>query len=187
MSLVIDSSSINRAKRMLIDVPKGADKAIVNAINKSARTAVTGVIKGVKENYTVNPKQIRKSGFNVKRARAGALKAVITIKGKVLGLNNFKMSPTQPSKEVPFAQVKRKGGGKFLGAFVAKMKSGHIGIFERWQDGSDGKIHKYLKAEKPRRKKEVQEKQKVVHLYENFMDHLLHIWLKIQKFMLILL
>ena len=40
-----------------------------------------------------------------------------------------------------------------LGAFVAKMKSGHIDIFERWQDGSAGKIHKYLKAEKPRRKK----------------------------------
>lgn len=153
MSLIIDSSSINRVKRMLIGVPKGADKAIANAINKSARTAVTGVIRGIRENYTVNSKQIRKSGFNVKRARAGDLKAVITVKGKVLGLNNFKMSPTQPSREVPFAQVKRKGGGKFLGAFVAKMKSGHIDIFERWQDGSAGKIHKYLKAEKPRRKK----------------------------------
>lgn len=152
MSLIIQGEDIERVRKMLAGVPKGADRAIANALNKSARTAVTGVIKGLRKNYTINSKHIRKNGFIIKRANAGNLEARITVRGKVLGLNNYHMTPKEPVKEIPFARVK-KGGGKFKGGFVARMKSGHIGIFERMQEGTRGRIRKHMQGEKPRAKK----------------------------------
>lgn len=153
MSLIIQGEDIERVRKMLAGVPKGADRAIANALNKSARTAVTGVIKGLRKNYTINSKHIRKNGFIIRRASAGNLEARITVRGKVLGLNNYYMTPKEPVKEIPFARVKKGGGGKFKGGFVARMKSGHIGIFERTQEGTRGRIRKYMQGEKPRAKK----------------------------------
>lgn len=153
MSFIVDTKDLEKAQRMLAEVPHGSERAVANAINKSARTAVTGVIKGLRKNYTVNSKHIRKSGFNIKRANAGNLAAIITIKGRVLGLSNFKMTPKEPARQVPFAQVKKGGGGSFPGAFVAKMKNGHIGIFERQQEGTRGKIKKYMQNRTPKTKK----------------------------------
>ena len=153
MSLIIQGENIERVRKMLAGVPKGADRAIANALNKSARTAVTGVIKGLRKNYTINSKHIRKNGFIIRRASAGNLEARITVRGKVLGLNNYYMTPKEPVKEIPFARVKKGGGGKFKGGFVARMKSGHVGIFERMQEGTRGRIHKYMQGEKPRAKK----------------------------------
>lgn len=153
MSLIIQGENIERVRKMLAGVPKGADRAIANALNKSARTAVTGVIKGLRKNYTINSKHIRKNGFIIRRASAGNLEARITVRGKVLGLNNYYMTPKEPVKEIPFARVKKGGGGKFKGGFVTRMKSGHVGIFERMQEGTRGRIHKYMQGEKPRAKK----------------------------------
>lgn len=153
MSLIIQGDDIARVRRMLAGVPKGADKAIANAINKSARVAVTGVIKGLRKNYTLNSKQIRKKGFIIKRANAGNLEARITVRGKVLSFNNYYMTPKEPAKEIPFARVKKGGGGRFKGGFVTRMKTGHIGIFERMQEGTRGRIRKYMQGEKPKAKK----------------------------------
>lgn len=153
MSFVVDTKDLERVRKMLAGVPHGSEKAVANAINKSARTAVTGVIKGLRKNYTVNSKHIRKNGFNIKRANAGNLAAVITIRGRVLGLNNFFMTPKEPAREIPFARVKKGGGGSFPGAFVARMKSGHVGIFQRLQDGTHGNIKKYMQGYKPRAKR----------------------------------
>ena len=47
MSFVVDTKDLERVRKMLAGVPHGSEKAVANAINKSARTAVTGVIKGL--------------------------------------------------------------------------------------------------------------------------------------------
>ena len=153
MSFIADTRDLERAQKILAGIPNGTQKAISSAINKSAGKAVTGVIQSLKNNYEISPKNIRKSAFNIRRAKVSSLEATITIKGKVLGLNNFKMTPIEPAKQIPSVKVKKGGGGKFPGAFVARMKSGHIGIFERFQDGSRGKIKKYMKKYHPRAKK----------------------------------
>lgn len=114
MSLIIDSSSINRAKRMLIGVPKGADKAIANAINKSARTAVTGVIKGIRKKYVIKSSKARKYGTFIKRAKPGNLSAIINIKGKVVPLGYFDIKPNTPKRVVPFARVKKVAVGTLM-------------------------------------------------------------------------
>lgn len=149
MSLVIDSSSINRAKRMLIGVPKGADKAIANAINKSARTAVTGVIKGIRKKYVIKSSKARKYGTFIKRAKPGNLSAIINIKGKVVPLGYFDIKPNTPKRVVPFARVKKGGGGNIDEGFVQTMPSnGYTGVFKRYK-------YKTFKASwaKPRPKK----------------------------------
>lgn len=153
MSFIADTRDLERAQKILAGIPNGTQKAISSAINASAGKAVTGVIQSLKKNYTISPKNIRKSAFNIRRAKASSLEATIIIKGKVLGLNNFKMTPKEPSKQVPFVKVKKGGGGSFPRAFAARMKSGHIGIFERFQDGSRGKIKKYMQEHHPRAKK----------------------------------
>lgn len=133
MSFVIEGDGLDRARKMLAGIPKGADKAIANALNKSARTALNGVIKGVKANYLINSPKARRYGTYILRAKPGALSATVGFKGSVLALSYFKYSPKNPARATPFAQVKKSGGGSFRrNAFVAKMPTGHIGIFERY-------------------------------------------------------
>lgn len=153
MSFIVQGDGIERAQRMLAGIPRGADKAIANALNKSARTAVTGVIRGIKENYMIQSPKARKYGTFIRRAKPGNLTARINIKGSVLVLSYFKITPKAPARITPFAQVKKGGGGSLPRAFVAMMSNGHIGVFERMQDGTGGSIKKYMKEHTPRVKR----------------------------------
>lgn len=146
MSFVVDTENIERARRMLAGIPGGADKAIARAINKSASKAVTEVIKGIRKNYRIQSPKARKYGTYIARAKPGNLAAKINIKGRVLSLSYFDTNPKEPAREVPFARVKKGGGGNLPRAFVAQMKTGHIGVFER-------SSQKMMRGKGPRRKK----------------------------------
>ncbi len=147
MSFIVDSSGTEKACKMLAGIPGGANKAIARAINKSARTAVTGVIKGIKKNYTVQSKKARAYGTYIRKAKPSNLQATINIHSGLFALSYFKYSPKNPERAMPFAQVKKGGGGSFKNnAFVARMPTGHIGIFERHKSKS-------MKGKGPRAKK----------------------------------
>lgn len=159
MSFIVQDQDIKRVQKMLAGVPKGADKAIANALNKSARTAVTGVIKGIRKNYVITSPNARKYGTYIRRAKPGKLEAKINIKGKVLALSYFKAS--QNSSGV-MAQVKKGGGGKITSAFMQEMPStGHVGVFKRYKN-------KNMKNKQPRPKKRGVGMTKGVRAIEEF-------------------
>lgn len=129
----ISEDTINRVETILAGVPKGAQRAVSNAINRGLSKIKTGAKKRVKEVYTV-----QSSAFNsatntrVQRASAGNLAGYISFSGCKIPLYKFKVTPKTPGiRKRVHAAVMKDGGTVFEDAFIAQMPNGHLGIFER--------------------------------------------------------
>lgn len=127
--------SIEEAKRSLTNMP--------GAINKAGKTAIRAAIKGMKkesaqkvrEQYTIKASKItntmRKSTGN------GGLTARLTSKGRVNDLSYFIHKPKSVPKRRPptgkylYSQVVKGEGGTIAHAFLARVQSGHVGVFQR--------------------------------------------------------
>lgn len=132
--ITVDEKQIERAEELLKNIPDGVSKAIVNAINRAAEGARTDAVKKARERYHVKAKDIRKT-IEIERATYENQAAIVRAEGSPLALSKFKITPSKPPqkrrKKPVIARVIRGEGGPIPGAFVARMKSGHIGVFKR--------------------------------------------------------
>lgn len=103
------------------------NKAAVRAINKTAMQARTEAVRQVRNaGYNIKASAIRQS-FKLHRATKNNLTALLTATGKPIGLIDY--GARQVASGV---SVSVKNGRKIIrGAFLAKMKSGHVGVFVR--------------------------------------------------------
>lgn len=145
--LEIKEETVRRVEKILAGVPKGAQRAMANAINRGLAKARTEAKKEARKVYTVKAGAFSEGVYvQVKKASAGDLAGYISFNGNKLPLYKFKVTPRSPgSRKKVHAAVKRGGGGTFQHAFVAAMPTGHTGIFER--TGKQG-IHERQKRTK---------------------------------------
>ena len=138
--LDIQIPNLKEIKKKLGDYEKKAPTALKIAINKTLTETSKLMTKAVQENYTAKVKGIRGT-YSITNA------GVKTLSGKIVSRSNdrislyeFKPSPKISSLNAnPIKGRLRKdssganlsGSGDRSAAFVAQMKSGHIGIFER--------------------------------------------------------
>lgn len=129
----IDTRDLDRAARLLQGLP--------GAIGKVSRTAVRKAMKGVKreaiqkvtERYTIQKSRVGKT-MRVTYQGAGA---VFSSRGPVNDLSYFKHNPRSVPKRRPpvgkylYSQVVNGQGGTIAHAFLAKMRSGHVGVMRR--------------------------------------------------------
>ena len=100
----ISTEAIERVERILAGVPKGAERALSNAINRGLSRVKTGATKRVKEVYTVQSSAFTASAnTQVSKASTSNLAGVVSFAG---------------------------GGTQFEEAFIANMRNG-TGVFER--------------------------------------------------------
>lgn len=129
----ITSDTIERVETLLAGVPKGAERAFSNAINRGLSHTKTQAFKQVKAVYAV--KQSALNGATVTRlqkANTGTLEGYISFSGVKLPLYQFNVSPKARKKSQHVKAGLLKGSWTvFEDAFIAQMNSGHIGIFER--------------------------------------------------------
>ena len=129
----ITSEQLERVSVMLAGIPKGAERAYSNAINRGLGKVKTQATKEVRKVYEI--KQSDLSGATVTRAQkasTGNLAGYISFSGVKIPLYKFNVSPNAPGKGKKLKAGLMKGSWTlFEDAFVAQMKSGHIGIFER--------------------------------------------------------
>lgn len=130
----ITSETMERAQTLLADVPKGAERAISAAINRGLSHTKTQAFRQVKTVYAVKQNALNdatKTG--VQKASTGNLAGYVSFSGVKIPLYKFKVSPKEPhtGRKVKAAVMKEGGGAIFDNAFIAKMKNGHTGIFER--------------------------------------------------------
>lgn len=136
---------INKIRR---EIPAAADKACVSAVNKLAAQGVTQGVKAITAVYNIKQRDVKK-GVKLEKAargnsaRAARLFATIRGSGPRLPIYQFGALPKEPpsQKEIPKPYTRRKrasakvlkqgGRKKFQHAFIAKMLSGHKGMFER--------------------------------------------------------
>jgi hypothetical protein len=124
---------------------KVLQQASVSALNKSVVSVRAALVDAIFTEYNLKKKDIR-AELNVRRADAKSLEAEIYGSGSP-GVPLYGFSPTpkrspstrrlksgaySPKTGISVA-VKRGSRKKIAGAFIATMKSGHVGVF--WRKG----------------------------------------------------
>lgn len=129
----ITSETIERVEAVLAGVPKGAGRAISNAMNRGLSHVKTGAFKKIKEVYAVQNKAL-KEGTRVKisKASTGSLAGYVAFSGCKIPLYKFSVSPKKPGtgKMVKAGQMIGKES-TFEHAFIANLRNERTGIFER--------------------------------------------------------
>lgn len=125
----ISSETMERVQALLANIPKGAERAYSNAINRGLSRVKSAAWRNVKQVYTVQSSALNAAtNTSVQKASTGNLAGFVRFAGYKIPLYKFKVSPKQPgSKKLVHAAVKKGGGAVFESAFIAAMK----GVFER--------------------------------------------------------
>lgn len=129
----ITQEIMERAQTLLEGIPRGAERAFSNAINRGLGYVKTQAFNKVKRVYTVKQKALGDATTTqVQKANAGNLVGHVSFAGTKIPLYKFQVTPKEPGtgKKVR-AKVLKDGGGEFDRAFIAKMKNDHMGVFER--------------------------------------------------------
>lgn len=142
LRLSFKAGDIAKVEREFRYIKGGAEKAMVSTINrvlpgmrKDAVEEVTGV-------YTAKATAVRNT-MRIDKARPGRIEGKIVSTGGAIRDYQFKVTPRKVTKKRPKGgvkvQVRKDKGGVVKGSFIAKMRSGHVGVFKRI--GSTRKIN----------------------------------------------
>ena len=119
----IDDSDLQRAANLLKEFPGAADRLSKRAVRSSVKGAQRAAAQKIAERYT----------FQKNRGNG----AVFSARGRVNDLAYFKHNPNRvPTKRPPkgrylYSEVVKGQGGTIAHAFLARMQSGHVGVFHR--------------------------------------------------------
>ena len=131
--ITVHAEDLMRARDLLQHIPGGIQQAVMRAINRAADSSKTAASKKVREEYTVKARDIA-STIRIRKASTANLSAYVISTGGVLPLSKFQVRPSNPDprRKTPIVvRVKKGAGGPIKNAFVAKMDSGHVGVFHR--------------------------------------------------------
>lgn len=133
IGIEISSETMERVQALLANIPKGAETAYMNAINRGLLRVKTAAWRGIKQVYTVQAAALNEAtNTRIQKASTGNLAGFVRFAGYKIPLYKFKVSPRQPgSGQLVSASVKKGGGAVFESAFIAAMGNGHVGVFER--------------------------------------------------------
>ena len=131
----ITSEQIERVNLILSGIPGGAQKAFSSVIRRANSTVKAETVRQITGTYAISAQHVRAGGnirAQVQKADSGVV-GTVTFAGYKLPLYRFNVTPTLPIQraEVKAAVMRRNGQTPFAHAFIARMKSGHTGMFER--------------------------------------------------------
>lgn len=130
----ITADQIERVNLILSGVPKGAEKAMASVIRRANNTVRSEALKGITSVYAITRQNVRAdTTIKVRTQKAdGGVVGMVSFAGYKIPLYRFNVSPTSlSSATVSAAVLAESGRTPFAHAFIAKMKSGHTGMFER--------------------------------------------------------
>jgi len=143
VEIIVNEQQYAELAKLLRDVPGGIDKASYQAVNKTARWVNTRVLKAITDQLTIKRKDIagkrhRFGGVTVHRASGKHPVAHVRVTGKRIPVYRFRPRPTLPQPYEPLPKrgltykiCKQGGRRRISDAFVARMRSGHMGVFRR--------------------------------------------------------
>ncbi len=128
-SIVVDTT---KAEALLKDYPKRANQAVYRALNRAIASVRTLIIRVVAQDLGLKQKEIRDK-LTVTQAKIGRPWASLAASRKRLPLILFGAKGDYPSRGKGKGVTYRMRGssGRLPHAFMAVMRSGHVGIFER--------------------------------------------------------
>lgn len=129
----ITSETMERTQKLLSCIPKGAERAFSNAINRALTHTKSQAFKEVRQVYAVKQKDLDSAtATRIQKANMGNAVGYVLFSGVKIPLYQFNVSKHVGKKSNHIKAGLRKGSWTaFEHAFIAQMDSGHIGIFER--------------------------------------------------------
>ena len=130
----ITSEQIERVESILNGVQRGPEKVFFNVINRALDTVRTASGRQIREVYAIKQKDLRaESNIKLKKASQTDLAGEIAFAGCKIPLYRFNVTPKQPAQgvRVKAAVLKSSAQTEFEHAFIARMQSRHVGMFER--------------------------------------------------------
>lgn len=154
----IGSHSLEKAHQMLAGYPGGVDKAVRAAMGRAASHLRTNAVREIRKRYDISANAVRaEQNVTVKYSYANGVETIIHFSGQKIPLYRYGgTSPSMPTADTSKLvnalvagnwkkvhpgvaasahQLTDSALTRFDSAFVARMKSGHLGIFERNDDG----------------------------------------------------
>ena len=130
-----NGAEVNRA--MLLS-PVRARKALSASLNRTAAKANTATSREIRADFNIKASALSKA-VKVRKSTRELLRAVIVIRGKRIPRIEFGARPsevTYPRPKIGVSVKIKKAGGRAVipHSFIARMKSGHIGVFLRKND-----------------------------------------------------
>ncbi|RAV18827.1 phage tail protein [Paenibacillus contaminans] len=131
---MISATGIRDAMRRVGKLDKDVRQSFYSALSRTTQRLKTESGRKARETYIVKTKTVTDQVV-LRRGSASSLSSELRWKGRNLPLLQFRTTPRNiPAKQprVLKAAVKRAGGNKPIdGAFLARMSTGHIGVFRR--------------------------------------------------------
>jgi len=136
ISLGFDPKQFKEVERYLREYPEKMAQHVAESMNRAVAAMDTQIRRGISQRYQVTQKQI-KAHSRSRKATARLLTASVTISDSAKSawpMYDFKVNPrgVNPRRRRPLQiSILRGKAETFRHAFIAKMKSGHEGVFER--------------------------------------------------------
>ena len=130
----VQQSQADRINLILGGLKGAPDKAFSSIINRGLATVRSQSSKGIRSIYNITHSNLRAdSNITLKKAGKSNLSGEIMFSGFKIPLARFSVSPNIPGSKRPLKiSVLRTSSPTLLQhAFLARTKSGHLGIFER--------------------------------------------------------
>lgn len=133
--VTIDDKELEKAQKLLGGIENGIKRAITSAINHSLGKAKTKLKKKIIQEYYIKSSDVEKT-LSIKKANYSTLAGTISSRSKRTSLTKLKIKKSGTSI---LSGVKKSNGIKLLQGkdnlfgrpFIAKMKNGHNGVFQR--------------------------------------------------------
>lgn len=135
-------SELKQAIRQMRRVQSDSSKALSSALNRTIHGVGTEATRKTKERFFVKTADV-KGTLRIRNAAPESLEASLTSVSKNLPLMRFKTNPGKVPVRRPAATksaVRRAGLTAVSGAFIARMPSGHIGVFKRMRSSRHKKV-----------------------------------------------
>ncbi|RKY09837.1 MAG: hypothetical protein DRP56_02040 [Planctomycetota bacterium] len=128
VNVKFDQRQLKRVQSMLRDIPRAMPKVMSRGINNTTKKARTKITRELSKKTKLTQKTVRsKIRFNKATYRKWA--AVLSISPR--GIPLIQLKAKQLKSGVSFTNPVTASREKLPHAFIAKMPSGHTGVFER--------------------------------------------------------
>ncbi len=129
ISVKVPDKQIKEIRGMLHGLPKALPKVIVRAINKVANKSKTFIIRRITKAVAIKQADLRRRNVRMTRATWSRWLARIVVSGGRIPLTKF--GARQTKRGVTY-RIQRGGKrGRIERGFIARMPSGHEGVFVR--------------------------------------------------------
>lgn len=135
LEIILKAPKLEEIKKELGALEKKAPKILARVLNRTLTNVQKNVVKSVRDKYIIKASDIKQT-LKTTKASTSKLNAQVKSEGMRVLLYKFRVSPKNPrpskAPRTYKARVLKKSALKPVrGGFVAQMKSGHLGIFER--------------------------------------------------------